>query len=97
MKVTKVPPSVVVFPLPTGLIGRVIATVEDEINGKRYAYIEQWQVPWAAPVATTVGFGAWDMSATGEIDLSKMAEAALEVVEAVEKAGLKPRAARGRT
>jgi hypothetical protein len=43
-----------------------------------------------------VGFGAWDMTATGEIDLSKMSGAVLEVVAAVEKAGLKQRQARGR-
>ena len=97
MKVTKAQPSVVVFPLATGLIGRVIATAEDETNGKRYAFIEQWQVPWGAPVATPVGFGVWDLTATGEIDLSKMSDAVLEVVAAVEKAGLKPHAARGRT
>jgi len=87
MRLIEAPRKVVVA--PGGLVGNHVATVEDETNGKRYAFIEQWQPPWQAPSAPMVGWGVWEVSAKGNIDFSKVSDALSEVAEVVEKAGLK--------
>jgi len=89
MRIIEVPKRIVVS--PGGLVGHHVATVEDETNGKRYAFVEQWQPPWQAPDAPMVGWGVWEVSKTGTIDFSKVSDALSEVAEVVEKAGLKRR------
>lgn len=98
MRVIEVPHRVVVNPLdPNTIVGHHVATVEDEISGKRYAYVEQWPVPWRSPQPQMIGFGAWDIKDKGTIDFSRMSDALSEVVQEVEKAGLKHPARFGRT
>ena len=91
MRVIEAPNKVGVFPTPRDLVGHHKANVEDEANGKRYAYIEQWQVPWKAPGAPMVGFGVWNTNPEGHISLSRVSDALSEVVAVVEEAGLKSR------
>jgi hypothetical protein len=87
MRIVEVPKKVVAS--PGGLVGHHVATVEDETNSKRYAFVEQWQPPWRAPDAPMVGWGVWEVSPTGTIDFSRVSDALSEVAAVVEKAGLK--------
>jgi len=96
MRIIEVPQSVVVFPkrfgghqVAKGSVGHYVATVEDETNDKRYAFVEQWLAPWKAPGAPMVSYGVWDVDRTGNIDFSKVSDALSEGDEVVEKAGLK--------
>jgi len=89
MRIIEVPRRVVES--PGGLVGHHVATVEDETNSRRYAFVEQWQPPWQAPDAPMVGWGVWEVNPTGTIDFSKVSDALSEVAAIVEKAGLKRR------
>ncbi len=87
MRIIATPKSVI--GLADGLIGRHVATVENEANGKRYAYVERWKAPWISPNETVAGWSVLDIDATGNIDFSELSDGLTEVEEAVKKAGLK--------
>jgi len=87
MKIIATPKSIIA--LSDGLVGRHIATIEDETNGRRYAFVEHWKAPWTSPNETMVGWAVRDMDAKGDIDTSKLSNALSEVEEVVNKAGLK--------
>jgi hypothetical protein len=98
MRVIEVPQSVVAFPerfvghhVAKACVGHHVATVEDETSGKRYAFVEQWLVPWNTSGAAMVGWGVWDVDRAGNIDFSEMSDAFSEVEEIVQKAGLQRR------
>ena len=99
MRVIEVTRRVVVFPetlvghdIANASVGHHVATVEDETNGKRYAYVEQWLVPWKATAgARMVSRGAWEVDTRGNIDFSKESTALSEVEKVIEQAGLKQR------
>ncbi len=90
MRIVEVPNKVVAFPAASDVVGHHKATVEDEANGKFYAYIEQWRAPWVASGAPMMGFGVWEIT-SGRIDFSRVSDALSEVVAVVEKAGMRRR------
>jgi len=90
MRIVGVPHKVVLT--PGGLVGHYVATIENEQNGKHYAFVEQWQAPWTAPAADMVGWGVWEIEAvTGNIDFNAVPDVLSEVADVVDKAGLKRR------
>jgi len=87
MKIIATPKSILA--LSDELVGRHIATIEDETNGRRYAFVEHWKAPWTSPSENMVGWAVRDMDAKGAIDTDKLSDALIEVEEVVNNAGLK--------
>jgi hypothetical protein len=88
MKIVETPHQALVLP-EDFLVGRHVATVEDPATHEQYAFVEKWQAPWAVPSPAMLGWGVYDFTQSGQIDLSRLSEKLIEVEEVVEKAGLK--------
>ncbi|MDX6461886.1 MAG: hypothetical protein QOE55_5583 [Acidobacteriaceae bacterium] len=88
MKIVETPKRPLMLP-EDSLVGFHVATVQDPATHARYAFVEQWQAPWNVPSPTMLRWGVYDVTESGDIDLSKLSEKLNEVEEVIQKAGLK--------
>jgi|SRR5271156_3427286 hypothetical protein len=71
------------------LVGFHVATVQNPATHEWYAFVGKWQAPWNVPRPTMLGWGVYEVTESGDINLSKLSEKLVEVEEVVQKAGLK--------
>jgi hypothetical protein len=75
MKIVETPNRTLVLP-EDSLLGYHVATVGDPAGHKRYAFVEKWQAPWNVPSPAMLGWGAYDVNESGDIDLRKLSKKA---------------------